>query len=153
MFEIEYQIERIEESNYNLFEDMIFWRETGSEREPVQTSVSSAIVHELANPNLYVYAVRVEERFVGWISLVYIPKVGKWKGRGHVYIDELWVEAHYRGRSLAKALMQKADELCRDFDAAGIRLYVNMENPAAKGLYENCGFREDGRALFMGKDS
>jgi hypothetical protein len=55
---MECQIERIEKNNYKLFENMIFWREAGTERESTQISISSVIVHELANPNLYVYAVR-----------------------------------------------------------------------------------------------
>ena len=148
---MEYEIERISESNYSLFEDMVYWRENGVQREPSHAPVSERIGRELKNPNLYVYAVMADNRYVGWISLVYIPKIGRWKGRGHIYVDELWVEPGYRGLGLAKALMKKADELKTELDATGIRLYVNVNNPAARKLYEHCGYLEDGQASFMEK--
>jgi len=149
---MDFSIEKIDINNYSLFDDMVFWRENGFEREPTQTLVSEQMKRELTNPNLYVYAVMVECRYVGWISLVYIPKVGsRWKGHGHVYIDELWVEPNFRGRGLAKALMKKADELKIELEAVGIRLYVNVNNPTAKEVYNCCGYMEDGQAYFMEK--
>ena len=149
---MDYIIEKINADNYSLFDDMVFWRENGFEREPSLTPISQQMKKELANPNLHVYAVKVDNRYVGWISLVYIPKVGsRWKGHGHVYVDELWVEPTFRGRGYAKALMQKANELKMELQATGIRLYVNVNNPAARKLYESCGYREDGQAYFMEK--
>ena len=149
---MEYRIVRIDEGNYSLFDDMVFWRTNGFEREPEHAWVSEQMKQQLANPNLYVYAVQVENRYVGWVSLVYIPKIGsRWNGHGHVYVDELWVEPNFRGKGYAKALMQKADELKDKLHATGIRLYVNVNNPAAQNLYEFCGYREDGQAYFMEK--
>lgn len=149
---MDYRIEEIDRNNYHLFDDMVFWRENGFEREPSKASVSEQMQTELDNPNLHVYAAMVENRYVGWISLVYIPKIGsRWNGHGHVYIDELWVEPNFRGKGLAKALMKKADELKRELEATGIRLYVNVNNPTAKRLYEQCGYLEDGQAYFMEK--
>lgn len=148
---MEYKIEKVEERNYSLFEDMLFWRENGSERKPSGSPVTQVIKQELENPNLFVYAALVDCRYVGWISLVYMPKVGKWKGHGHIYVDELWIEPGYRRQGIAKALMQKADELKVEMNAVGIRLYVNVHNPGAQRLYENCGYKEDGQAYFMEK--
>ena len=146
-----FEIDRINESNYNLFEDMVFWRENGFEREPIQIPITEQIKKELDNPNLYVYAAMSGNRYVAWISLIYLPKIGRWKGHGHIYVDELWVEPNFRGQGFAKALMKKADELSRKLEATGIRLYVNVENPIAKRLYESCGFLEDAQAYFMEK--
>lgn len=149
---MDFRIEKIDINNYSLFDDMVFWRENGFEREPTHTPVPKQMKKELANPNLFVYAVMVENRYIGWISLVYIPKVGsRWKGHGHVYIDELWVEPNYRGKGFAKALMKKADELKMELEAVGIRLYVNVNNPNAEKLYKYCGYLEDGQAYFMEK--
>ena len=148
---MDYTIEKIDASNHSLFDDMVFWRENGYEREPSQEPVSEQIKKELLNPDLFVYAVKVDGRYVGWISCVYIAKVGKWKGHGHIYVDELWVEPSFRGNGFAKALLKKADELKNKLDATGIRLYVNVNNPVAKNLYEACGYVEDGRAIFMEK--
>lgn len=148
-----FQIDRIDAANYSRFDDMVFWRQNGCEREPSQTPVSEQMKKALANPNLQVYAAMVDKRYVGWISLVYIPKIGsRWNGHGHVYVDELWVEPGFRGRGLAKALMKKADDLKTEWDAVGIRLYVNVNNPTAQKLYERCGYLEDGQAYFMEKE-
>ena len=38
-----------------------------------------------------------------------------------------------------------------DIDAAGVRLYVNVNNPIAKQLYEKCGYNYEGTAEFMEK--
>lgn len=146
-----YAIERINESFYPLFEDMVFWRENGCERAPSASAVLEDVQKELCNPNLYLYAARVDNRYVGWISLLYLPKVGKWKGHGHVYVDELWVAPPFRRMGLAKALLAKADELKDALQATGIRLYVNVLNDGAHALYASCGFQEDGQAWFMEK--
>ena len=149
---MQFEIRKITENNYNKFDDMVFWRDNGYEREESYAEISEQIKKQLSNPDFYVYAVELENRFVGWISLTYIPKVGKWNGYGHIYVDELWVHPDYRGRGFAKALMKKADELKIKMNATGIRLYVNVNNPTAQKLYERCGYIEDGKAYFMEKN-
>ena len=144
-------IERVTPGNYPLFDAMVYWRDTGTERPPSRAPVSPAVRRELANPNLFVYAALAQGRYVGWISLVYLPKVGKWSGRGHIYVDELWVAPSYRRRGIAKALMAKADELREECGSAGIRLYVATQNPAAQKLYAACGYRTGEAAYFMEK--
>ena len=145
-------VEKVNINNYSLFEDMIYWRENGTERKPSDISISEQMKKELTNPNLYIYAALEDGRYVGWISLVYIPKVGqRWNGHGHIYVDELWVEPGFRGKGFAKALMKKADDLKSELNATGIRLYVNVNNPAALKLYKHCGFHEDGNTYFMEK--
>ena len=89
---MEHIIERIDATNYCRFDDMVFRRENGYDRISSDSQVSEKIKIELANQNLYVYAIEVEDRYVGWISLIYIPKVGKWNGNGYVYVDELWID-------------------------------------------------------------
>ena len=143
-------IERINADNYSRFEDVLYWRENGIEREPVQAASSDEAIRELADPNLYVYAVLCEGRYVGWISLIYMPKVSRVK-RGYIYVDELWVEPSYRGRGFARMMMAEAERLRSELGAIGLRLYVNVENPAAMKLYESCGYTQCGKAYFMEK--
>ena len=145
------KIEQVTVENYPMFDDLLYWREHGAEREAGQGTVTEDVRQELQNPDLYLFAAASDGRYVGWISLVYIPKVSKWRGHGHVYVDELWVAPQYRRQGVAAALTEKADELRSQFNAVGIRLYVNVENPGARRLYESCGFREDGQAHFMEK--
>lgn len=146
-----FYIDRISVCNYSKFDDMIYWRMNEAQRTPTEKQPSNDIIRELQNPNLYIFAIGVESIYVGWISLVYMPKVGRFDGRGHIYIDELWVAPSYRNKGFAKELMKKSDELNQMLSATGIRLYVNVNNPTAKKLYENCGFHEDGVAVFMEK--
>ena len=148
---MEYLIERVNEDNYALFDAMLRWRETGEEQRADAQCVTADVRTALQNPNLYVYAARVQGRYVGWLSAVYMPKVSKWRGRGHVYVDELWVAPPFQRRGLGRALLGKADELAQQLNAWGVRLYVNVENPGAKQLYECCGYRADGQAFFMEK--
>lgn len=112
------------------------------EREP-----SARILEELANPNLYVFAAASDGIFVGWISLAYLPKVGKFEGHGHIYVDELWVDPAYRRGGVAKMLMKQAEILAERKEAAGIRLYVNTENSGALSLYQLCGYKKTVRRI------
>lgn len=146
-----YKVVRIDAENYSLFDDMIYWRMNGSERLPLKEAISQSILNELSNPNLFIYAVEVENRYVGWIALGYMPKVGKYNGFGHVYIDELWIHPSYRRNGFAYELIKKADVLKKEKCAAGIRLYVNSDNISAKNLYKKCGFSILSSACFMEK--
>ncbi len=146
-----YKIVKIDSGNYSLFDDMVYWRMNGNERSPLKQAISQNIFNELSNPNLFIYAVEVESRYVGWISLIYMPKVGKFNGYGHVYIDELWIEPSYRKNGLAYELMKQAEALMEEKCASGIRLYVNADNISAKKLYEKCNFRVSCSAYLMEK--
>ena len=148
---MEIQIVRVDCENYPRFEDMVFWRKNGEERAPSLDAPSAQICAELKNENLRVYAAEAGGRFVGWISLIYLPKIGHWGGRGHVYVDELWVAPTYRRRGIAKRMLSKADEMADELGAHGVRLYVNTENPGAQLLYASHGYEPSGTAVMMGK--
>lgn len=145
-----YTLARVSIENYPLFDEMVQRRMHGAAR-PAPATVAPAIAQALADPNLWVYAAQMGERFVGWISLIYLPKVGRFGGRGHIYVDELWVEPPYRRQGIAQALLAKADALAEAKAASGVRLYVHVENQGAQQLYACCGFRPAGTAYFMEK--
>ncbi len=146
-----YKIVRVTKKNYARFEDMIFWRENEFECIGLRDSMPGKMKKELKNPNLFVYAVEIEDRFVGWISLVYIPKISKWRSGGYVFVDELWIAPMFRGLGLSKILMARAEKLKKKLCAVGIRLYVNTENQIAQNLYRSCEYAENGQAIFMEK--
>lgn len=146
-----YKVVKIDAENYSLFDDMIYWRMNGIERVPLKEAIPQGILNELSNPNFFIYAVEVESRYVGWISLIYMSKVGKYNGFGHVYVDELWIHPSYRRNGFAYELMKKAETLREEKRAAGIRLYVNSDNISAKKLYKRCGFSISSSTYFMEK--
>lgn len=148
---MDYKITKINMENYSKFDDMIFWRVNGVERKVSNPLINVEIIEELANPNLYIYAIQIQEKYIAYIELVYIPKVGKYNGHGHIYVDELWVQPAYRNQGFAKTLMKKADELAINLKAKGVRLYVNIDNLNAQNLYSECGYSNCGTAYFMEK--
>ena len=151
----EYTIVRVTKDNYAMFDDMVFCRIHGRERSTckrVETPNFDAVYEALDNENLHVFAAQLGGKFIGWISAVYIPKVGRTNGKGHLFIDELYVNPAYRKKGIAKALLEKADILSKEIGTLGLRLYVNIANDAAISLYEQCGYKSQGEALFMDKE-
>jgi len=153
---MDYTIVRVTRYNYALFDDMVFFRMNDRERTPEEQSEPrdfGAVFAALNEKNLRVFAAQVGDRFVGWISAVYIPKVGRYNGRGHLYIDELWTAPAFRRHGIAYALMNEAERVAREMTAAGLRLYVGDDNPGALALYVKCGYRDRGSdAHFMDKE-
>lgn len=151
---MEYAIVRVDRENYPKFDEMVFGRIHGREKTDRERGTAQdfdAVYEALGNGNLFVFAASAEGTFIGWISLVYIPKVGRTKGKGHLFIDELWVSSPFRRKGIADALMAKADALSKEQNMLGLRLYVNTANHEAISFYQTCGYAKQGEALFMEK--
>jgi ribosomal protein S18 acetylase RimI-like enzyme len=148
-------IVQITEENYPLFDDMAFRRLHGrvrSEQERAQPRDYGRAIQALTDPNLMVYAAVLDKRFVGWISLIYMPKVGRTKGQGYLFVDELWTHPDHRRMGIARQLIAHAEAVCAQRQALGIRLVVSTENREAIHLYQECGFVERDVAFFMEKN-
>lgn len=63
---------------------------------------------------------------------------------GVCQVQGVWVDPRYRGRGLSKSGMAAVVRLARERIAAGISLYVNDYNTAARKAYRAVGFREVG---------
>ncbi len=148
------EIVRVTRTNYHLFEDMVYWRMKGvelteSEKAAHRKIDSAEKLKELEHPGFYSYGGLSDGRFVGWISMMYTPKIGpRWK-QGMLYVDEIWVAPQYRHKGIAKRLMQKAFECQKETGAVEVRLYVGTGNTAALRLYKSCGLHEEGPAIYM----
>ena len=80
---MEFSIVRVDKENYALFDNMVFFRMNERVRTPEEREEPrdfSAVRAALDDKNLRVYAAQVGDRFVGWVSAVYIPKVGRYNG-------------------------------------------------------------------------
>jgi len=144
---MKYTIIRVSQDNYSKFDAMVYWRINKREQEQIRMDWPK----EIENTNLHVYAIEVEEKFVGWTSMIFIPKVGIVNRKGYVYVEELWIQESYRRKGYARLLMEKANEVAIHYDASGIRLGVNVENPNALDLYKKCGYHVTGQAYTMEK--
>ena len=153
---MEFSIVRVCRENYLMFHDMVFERVHGREKtedERKEICDFDLAYAALDNDGLYVFAALAENRFIGWISIVYIPKVSWTSGKGHLFIDELWVNPAFRRKGIANALLAQADSLSREMDTLGLRLYVAADNDEAISLYERAGYENRfGAALFMEKE-
>jgi len=149
-----HNIIRVTKDNYHIYDDVVYWRVNGKERTIKEKKSSKKALkppQEILNDHLYVYAVEYENKFVAWLSMIFIPKVGIINRKGFVYVEELWVEPSYRRMGFAKLLMKEADDFSDKLEATGIRLGVNIENPSAIKLYESCGYKSTGQAYTMEK--
>jgi ribosomal protein S18 acetylase RimI-like enzyme len=136
---------------------MVFFRIHNREIKPEERSepIPTERYAALSDSNLRVWAALAEGRFVGWISAVFIPKIGHpaYGGRGHLYIDELWTHPEHRRQGIAAALLARAEIAAKEMNAAGLRLYVGADNLGAFALYTHFGFRDrGGDAHFMDKE-
>lgn len=150
-----FTIERITRENYRMFDDMVGWRMTGVELTQEQKKANASntftdVFGDLEHPGFYSYGALCDGRFVGWISIMYTPKIGRrrWK-KGVIYVDELWVAPEYRRKGIAKQLVKKAFVCQKEEGAVEVRLYVGEDNLAAQGLYKKCGLQMMGKALYM----
>jgi ribosomal protein S18 acetylase RimI-like enzyme len=151
---MEYFIVRVEKSNYLRFDNMVFHRINERERTEFENKnvlINEMVYKTLEDKNLYIFAAQIKDKFIGWVSSVYIPKIGKTNGLGHLFIDELWVNPDYRNNGIAYKLMEKASEISKELNALGLRLYVNSENNEAFSLYKKLGYVNKGMAFFMEK--
>jgi len=152
---MEFSITRVNRDTVQLFDDMVFQRINERERsdnERKEMHDFNPIYEALDNENLYVFAAQVKDKFVGWISIVYIPKISRTNEKGHLFIDELWVNPAFRKQGIANALMEQAEALSKE-KALGLRLYVDPTNEEAVSLYKK--FKYDfkfGTARFMEKE-
>lgn len=153
MQDMRISIERITKQNYHMFDDMVYWRINGTERSQEEKEKSKVECYdsawsELGKPDFFVYAALYEERFIGWISLIYMPKIGLWE-KGVVYIDELWTSPDYRRKGIALELMKKAFECQKETSAVEVRLYTGDDNIAAQELYKKSGLKITAKAVYM----
>ena len=138
-----------------MFDNMIFFRAHGrckSEEELREKHDFTEQYRILDKQILHTYAMKTEDKFVGYISTAYIPKIGISGNNGYLYVDDLWVNPNYRRMGIAEKLMQKAGDLAKEQGFYGLRLYVNTVNDAGIALYEKCGYANRyGTAMLMEK--
>lgn len=127
------------------------WLEEHPEEEPgvmeTAAGIRKALAHYdfLRSDSFWVFAAQVNGRFVGYMTVVRIPKVDV--RLLFLFVDELFVLRAFRRQGIAKALLQTALALGTSLSAEGVRLIVDAENEAARQLYRSCGFTE-GEQIF-----
>ena len=68
-------------------------------------------------------------------------------------LNDLYVEQHQRGPGYSKLLIEKAKELCRETNAAGLILETSKQNMIGNNLYPATGFVLDKEHNFYSWDN
>jgi diamine N-acetyltransferase len=83
----------------------------------------------------------------GYVVLTYgfSLEYGGWHG----FIDELFIEAPYRGRGLGSEAVRRVQAECAQRGMPAVLLEADLKNEKATRLYERLGFRETARRLMV----
>jgi ribosomal protein S18 acetylase RimI-like enzyme len=71
---------------------------------------------------------------------VWMPVYSTWRGCKGIYITDLYVMGHARGKKIGERLIKQLSREARLIDAHYMRLEVDHENPRAAQFYERLGF-------------
>jgi ribosomal protein S18 acetylase RimI-like enzyme len=86
--------------------------------------------------------VRAHAQFVATVDDRAVGLIGAQRASAEkVYLYSLWLDPDARGRGLGRALVSAAVEWARVERARAVTLRVNVDNAAARGVYERMGFQ------------
>jgi ribosomal protein S18 acetylase RimI-like enzyme len=86
---------------------------------------------------------------------VWMPVFSTWRGCKGIYITDLYVMAHARGKKIGERLIRYLCKHARTIDAHYLRLEVDHENVRAALFYQRMGFerKTDQDNCFMEADA
>ncbi len=140
------EIVRIGMDEYPEFCKLLEWRRTANEEGDTSVYLSGPPREFLQQFNVldsklfYIYAARVDGKFVSYINAIIIPKPDP--RMGMMYIDELWTAPAFRQGGIATLLMREVFKLSKRLNLWRVRLYVAEDNDAARSYYRKQGFSE-----------
>ena len=153
---MEQRVVKVNKDNYYMFDDMIFFRAHERYKNEEELNVRDYFPQYFAvldENYFHAYAMEIENKFVGYICAVYIPKIGKQENNGFMFVDDLWVNPDFRKIGVAEKLLHKIENVAIEKDYYGLRLYVAIDNSAGISLYKKCGYdnKQYGASMFMEK--
>jgi ribosomal protein S18 acetylase RimI-like enzyme len=76
----------------------------------------------------------VDGTFAG--MCIFFPSFSSWLGKPGVYVQDLYVDDHYRGLGIGRSLLRRVAAMTRDRGGCYLRLSVDTENRAAQEFYQ-----------------
>lgn len=73
------------------------------------------------------------------LTLVF-PEYSSWRGTVGIFVQDLYLRPHLRGRGLGRRLLGETLRACADWEPAFMTLIVHHGNLAARGFYAAQGF-------------
>lgn len=68
------------------------------------------------------------------------PEYSSWRGTVGIFVQDLYLKDHLRGRGLGRRLLAATLRACVDWEPAFVTLIVHHGNAAAQGFYAAQGF-------------
>lgn len=105
-----------------------------------------ALTDLLNNPNLGLCKIiELDEHAVGYFIICFGYSM-EYHGKD-AFLDELFIDAEFRGMGIGKRCMPEIERLCRENGVNAIHLEVDAGNEAAEQLYRQSGFSGKNRSL------
>jgi GNAT superfamily N-acetyltransferase len=101
---------------------------------------SKKFLHDriVANESVIFMATNASGKMVGFTQLY--PIFSSTRMRRKWLLNDLFVHESYRGQGISKALIERAKQLCKETDAAGLMLETAKTNVVGNSLYPATGF-------------
>lgn len=99
------------------------------------------LTDRLTNNESIIFIAYIEEYPAGFIQLY--PIFSSVKMKPMYILNDIFVDSSYRKIGVAKALIQKAKDICKKQSFEGMILETQTTNKRAQKLYESCGFKKD----------
>ncbi len=93
----------------------------------------------------YLWLIEWEGKAIGYVAMTFSYSF-EFHGRD-AFVDELFLDANYRGQGIGNQTMQFIEERCREFGVHALHLEVERTNIAGQALYKKFGFQDHDRFL------
>lgn len=100
--------------------------------------------------SVFLVGEREEGKLIGFLIGTVEREMSIYRLEEFGFVHDLWVEEEYRHEGVGRQLVMEAVERFTRLGVKQIRLDVATANPAARALFETCGFRASVTEMLLG---
>jgi GNAT superfamily N-acetyltransferase len=114
---------------------------------PFEDQIAQTALEKIVRDNVfgYVWLIQHSDEAVGYVILTLGYSL-EYHGRD-AFLDEIYVEADYRGQGIGKQALHFVEETCRSLGVNALHLEVERDNISAQHVYRKFGFEDHDRYL------
>ncbi len=117
-----------------LFDEYRIFYQKESDLENAKVFLKERIEHKDSE----IFVAEEEGKPVGFVQLY--PLFSSTRMKKYWLLNDLFVDANFRGKGFSKQLIEAAKKLCQDTSACGILLETGKDNDIGNQLYPASGF-------------
>jgi ribosomal protein S18 acetylase RimI-like enzyme len=110
------------------------------------TKAKQFLFERLKNNDSIIFIAYIENIAVGFTQLY--PLFSSVSMESMFLLNDLYVDANYRGKGIGEALINKAKNHCIENNLKGMTIQTEANNPA-QHLYQRLGFKKDSDLQFF----